>query len=152
VQQLGGNTASSTAKLEPTDGERWYGGYGKGVDYARAVQCFQQAMDAGLATAAANLSWCYFNGRGVAKDETEAARLGRRAVEEMGLVEASSGPRSVAREEAGDNRFTSAAVRYVHDIDCIDREYPYRSDTLWDLKGGGGGEQQILTASAVQGT
>jgi hypothetical protein len=64
--------------------------------------------------------------------------------------DASSGPRSVAREETGDEMFASAAVRYVRDTDCIDREHPYGSDTLWDdLNGGGGGEQQIVEKEAV---
>jgi hypothetical protein len=64
--------------------------------------------------------------------------------------DASSGPRAVAREEMGDDIFASAAVRYVRNPDCIDRENLYGSQVWDDVKGGKGNRQQIVESEAVE--
>ena len=64
--------------------------------------------------------------------------------------DASSGPRAVAREETGDDIFASAAVRYVRNPDCIDRENLYGSKVWDDVKGGKGNRQQIVESEAVE--
>jgi hypothetical protein len=64
--------------------------------------------------------------------------------------DASSGPRAVAREETGDDIFASAAVRYVRNPDCIDRENLYGSKVWDDVKGGKGNRQQIVESEAAE--
>ena len=66
-------------------GERWYGGCGRRVDYTKAVQCFQQASEAGHAAATAALGWCHLLGRGVSQSEDKAQELCKRALEELEL-------------------------------------------------------------------
>jgi hypothetical protein len=70
-----------------TEGDRWQGGFGEGVDYKKAAIYFRRAADAGYAPAAFALGrGCYQKGRGVEKDEAEAAKWCSRAVGEMGLA------------------------------------------------------------------
>eukprot|EP00935_MAST-01C_sp_MAST-1C-sp1_P000101 g101.t1 len=73
------------------EGERWIGGYGKGQDLAKATACFQRAADAGFAPGAAALAWCYMWGNGAAKDKAKAHRLGKEAVDKLGLVAMAEG-------------------------------------------------------------
>ena len=51
-------------------GERWYGGCGERVDYTKAVQCFEQASEAGHAAATAALRCS----PGAALDASKGAR------------------------------------------------------------------------------
>jgi TPR repeat protein len=74
------------ARKQYTEGERWQGGYGEGVDEKKAVDCFRRAAGAGYAPASFALGRCYHHGRGMEKDEAEGAKWCSRAVEEMGLA------------------------------------------------------------------
>jgi TPR repeat protein len=87
VEWITAHEEMEKARKDYAEGDRWFYGYGQGVDWTNAARCYRRAAEARYAPAAYALGRCYCNGLGVGKDEDEGSKWCGKAVNEMGLKE-----------------------------------------------------------------
>lgn len=75
-------TTQSPEQLFTIGCNYYYGENGKSIDYAQAIQWFNQSAELGYTSAQYNLGVCYKQGQGVAKNEVEAVRWYYKAAEQ----------------------------------------------------------------------